>query len=323
MPDPTPLSAPYTLQYDYTRSLGAVLSAFFAGLRDGRILGAKARSGDVICPPTEYDPQSGESIVELIEVGPAGTVTACTWIDNPQPHHPLSAPFAFALIRLDGATTAMLHCVAADDPSDIVTGMRVAPRFAAHRSGHIRDIAGFVAGESAEVPARDASEDRPIGKLITPVHLDYTIVAGQDQTRFLTALTERRILGSVDPDSGDVYVPTRRCSPVSGKRCEQVVEVAQVGAVQTFCVVRIPFEGQRLKPPYVCAQILLDGTSTPLFHLIGGLWDVGDVFIGQRVRAEWVDDAELAPTLESIKWFAPVDADGGQGGQGADGGSHA
>jgi hypothetical protein len=28
--------------------------------------------------------------------------------------------------------------------------------------------------------------------------------------------------------------------------------------------------------------------------------------MGTRVRAEWVDDADLAPTLESIRYFVPT-----------------
>ncbi len=32
---------------------------------------------------------------------------------------------------------------------------------------------------------------------------------------------------------------------------------------------------------------------------------VEDVRMGLRVRAVWVPDAELAPTVESIRWFEP------------------
>ena len=33
-------------------------------------------------------------------------------------------------------------------------------------------------------------------------------------------------------------------------------------------VVNIPFAGQAIKPPYVCATIVLDGADIGLFHLI-------------------------------------------------------
>jgi hypothetical protein len=32
---------------------------------------------------------------------------------------------------------------------------------------------------------------------------------------------------------------------------------------------------------------------------------VEDVHIGMRVEAVWVDDADLGPTLESIRYFRP------------------
>ncbi len=308
------LSAPYRLEYAYTRSVGATLGAFLAGLRQGRILGAKVPSGAVVCPPTEYDPYTGEALQELVEVGPAGTVNYWTWVAEPRPTQPLDRPFAFALIRLDGASTAMLHAVDAGSEDAMSRGMRVAPRFATARRGSIADIACFVPGEDPEVPALEPEDgedpDAPVGRIVTPIGLDYSIAAGREQSVFLSALCERRILGSVDPDTGEVYVPMRRASPITGTPFEATVELAHTGTVTTFCVVRIPFEGQRIKPPYVCAQVILDGADTPLFHLVGGC-SVDAVHSGMRVRAEWVDDADLAPTLESIKWFAPIEVTDG------------
>ncbi len=310
------LTAPYTLAYPYKRSLGAVLSAFFTALRDGQLLGAKTSTGDVICPPTEYAPWTGEATRELVPVGPGGEVTAWTWVEQPGDKHPLDHPFAFALIRLEGATSTTLHVVDTGDERAMKTGMRVTALWATDRTGTMRDIAAFVPGDEAlPVPDRPAHDEakgpeKPVRKLITPIRLDYTIAAGVGQTVFLKALMQRKLLGSVDPESGEVYVPMRHSSPINGKRCLQTREVAHEGSVLTFCVVRIPFEGQRIPPPYVCAQVLLDGANTPLFHLVGGC-DVDDVHTGMRVRAEWVEDDELAPTLESIKWFAPVAGEAG------------
>jgi uncharacterized OB-fold protein len=46
-------------------------------------------------------------------------------------------------VKLDGADTAMLHAVDAGDIAKMSTGMRVTARFAAEKSGNIRDIACF------------------------------------------------------------------------------------------------------------------------------------------------------------------------------------
>ena len=139
------LSAPHVMEYPYRRSLGPVLSRFFTSLRDGRVEGNKTASGRVLVPPMEYDPETGEDTTdEWVEVGPGGTVESWTWIAQPRASHPSDAPFAYALVKLDGADVALLHVVRAKSESDMRTGMRVALEWAAERTGSIRDIAGFV-----------------------------------------------------------------------------------------------------------------------------------------------------------------------------------
>ena len=129
-----------TLEYPYTRTTGPVIGPFLTGLRDGRILGN--RCGDrVLCPPLEYDPDTSEPLdPEFVEVGPGGTVRSWTWVAHPTPMHPFDHPFAFALIKLDGADTAVVHVLAASSPEEIRTGMRVAPLWREARSGRIDDI---------------------------------------------------------------------------------------------------------------------------------------------------------------------------------------
>jgi len=138
-----PLSATHVIEYPYRRSVGPVLGAFFTALQDRRILGVRTAGGRVLCPPAEYDPDTGEATGETVEVGPGGTVASWTWVAAPQACHPVARPFAFALIRLDGADTELLHAVDAGTPGAMRTGMRVAPRFRAEPEGGIRDIECF------------------------------------------------------------------------------------------------------------------------------------------------------------------------------------
>ncbi len=142
-PPPEVLSADFTLEYRYTRSVGPVIGRFLAGLREGRIEGIRSGSGRVIVPPSEYDPESGETLSEFVEVGPGGVVTTWAWVSEPREKAPLDRPFAWALIRLDGADTALLHAVDAGEASQMATGMRVRPRWREEREGSIRDIACF------------------------------------------------------------------------------------------------------------------------------------------------------------------------------------
>ncbi len=139
------LTAPHVLEFNYTRTVGPVTGRFLTGLRDSRIEGVKTASGRVIVPPTEYDPDTAESVTdEYVEVGPGGTVTTWAWVSEPRNLQPLERPFAWALIRLDGADTAMLHAVDAGDPGAMKTGMRVEPRWRDERIGMITDIECFV-----------------------------------------------------------------------------------------------------------------------------------------------------------------------------------
>jgi uncharacterized OB-fold protein len=141
------LEAPNVLEFPYTRSTGPVIGRFMTELRDGpRLLGSRRADGRVVMPPTEYDPETGAALdaSEMVEVGPGGTVTTWAWVARPRPEHPLDRPFAWALIRLDGADTALLHAVDAGDEATMRTGMRVQARFADERVGGIRDLACFV-----------------------------------------------------------------------------------------------------------------------------------------------------------------------------------
>ena len=137
------LSAPHRLEYPYKRSVGKVLGKFFAALRERRILGVRGSDGRVLVPPQEYDPVTAETLEDLVPVGNAGVVVSWAWIEKPSPKQPLAGPFAWALIRLDGADTALLHAIDAGNPSRLRTGMRVQARWRAEREGSIRDIECF------------------------------------------------------------------------------------------------------------------------------------------------------------------------------------
>jgi len=131
----------HTIDFPYTRTLGPVFSEFLTGMRDGKLVGIKGRDGKVICPPTEWDPETGDALGnDFVEVGPGGVVTTWAWVTEPTPKHPLDKPFAFALIQLDGADTGLMHAVDAGSIDKMSTGMRVTARWKDDRIGHITDV---------------------------------------------------------------------------------------------------------------------------------------------------------------------------------------
>jgi len=134
------LTASHVLEYPYTRSVGPVIGHFLSALRERRIEGVRGSDGRVIVPPVEYDPVTSEPTGEFVEVGQSGVVTTWAWVYQPRAKHPLDRAFAWALVQLDGADTAMLHAVDAGDPSKMRTGMRVRVRWRDETVGEIQDI---------------------------------------------------------------------------------------------------------------------------------------------------------------------------------------
>jgi uncharacterized OB-fold protein len=306
----TQLHAPMEIAFDYTRSLGPVLGRFMTGLRDRRILGSRGADGRVHAPPFEYDPVTSLPPGELVEVGPAGTVISWSWQPAPLAGQPLDRPFGWALIRLDGADTAMLHAVDAGSAAAMRTGLRVRPRWADDRAGSIRDIACFEPGEAAaeppDPPSRDASDDAaPVTMTITPVRLRYEHTASAAETAYLRGLADGRLIGRRCPACGKVYVPSRGVCPADGVPADEAVELPDIGTVTTFSIVNVGYPGQQVTPPYVAAAVLLDGADIAFQHLILGC-EPDEVHLGMRVRAVWRPREEWDTTAENISHFAPA-----------------
>ena len=144
------LEAPHVMEFPYTRSTGPVIGAFLTGLRDRQVLGARDSAGRVVVPPPEYDAATAAPVAadSLVPVGSEGVVTSWSWNPRPRAGQPFDRPFAWALVRLDGADTSLLHAL--DAPHDAVrTGMRVRVRWAAETTGCVQDIACFEPVEAA------------------------------------------------------------------------------------------------------------------------------------------------------------------------------
>lgn len=131
------------LEFPYNRTLGPVVGRFLTALRDGEVWGNRTPSGRVLCPPLEHDPDTGEAAGDFVRLTDTGTVTTWAWVSEPLRYHLLQRPFAWALIRIDGADSCMLHAVDAGSRDHMSTGMRVRARWRAERKGHISDIECF------------------------------------------------------------------------------------------------------------------------------------------------------------------------------------
>jgi uncharacterized OB-fold protein len=289
------------LAFPYKRSVGIVTGTFLAGLKEGRVLGARFANGDVVVPPSEGHPQTGADLIDLVEVANTGTVVLA--VDTAE-----AAP-GWALVRLDGATTAMLHRTLSDRTFEV--GSRGAVAWRSERRGHIDDIQGFVPSPTAqddgfpkELPAGSIT---PLEQVEMPVDLLYKYSAGQAVSRFMRAIQEERIVGQRCPVCRKVYVPPTGSCAVHGVPTTEEVELTGEGSVVSFTIVNVPFHGQKLEIPYVLAWIQLDGADVPFPHLISEV-PLDEVRIGMRVTAAWVDAESLRPDFASIEYFRPTAA---------------
>lgn len=140
------LCAPYTVEFPFRRTVGPKIGTFLGGLRDARLFGCRTPRG-VLCPPLEFDPETGAATGDLVEVEPAGTVTTWTWVPA-RPGDPLPHDFAWALVAIDGTVGALFHAVdTGGEREQMHTGLRVRARWRPERDGALTDLWCFEAAE--------------------------------------------------------------------------------------------------------------------------------------------------------------------------------
>lgn len=305
MAEPQTLHAPLAVEFDYTRSLGPTLSQFMTGLKHRQIFGGRLSDGTVAVPPPEFDPQTHVAVTDLVPVSDSGVVQSWTWVPEPVDGQPLGRPFAFAHVLLDGTDRPLLHAVAVDSADAISTGMRVRARWADELVGAITDIAWFEPEASAPELSPAEGDGESIEGIVSPVNLTYDYAASAQESAFFRGLAEGRLLGQRCPSCEKVYVPPRGACPTDGVPTTDEVEVSDTGTVTTFCIVNVPFTGQKIPIPYVSAYVLLDGADIAFLHLILGV-DAADVRMGMRVRAVWKPRDEWGTTIENISHFEPT-----------------
>ena len=85
---------------------------------------------------SEWVPRSPKQVTEVRS-------WSFAWVKEPREAHPSDKPFAWAMIKLDGADVPMIHWVAADSEDQVSTGARVKAAWADETVGYITDIRCF------------------------------------------------------------------------------------------------------------------------------------------------------------------------------------
>ncbi|MCW2547966.1 MAG: hypothetical protein JWN96_2426 [Mycobacterium sp.] len=286
------------IEFPYKRSLGPVIGPFSAALAEHRITAVRTSTGRVICPPLEYDPETGEGNDPTpIDVGPAGTVTSWTWVPDPLPIHPLSRPFAFALIKLDGADTEMFHAVDAGSETAITRGTRVVPQWREETRGRIDDLAYFVPEDTAPPesagPAPATAE--PFKTMEHWVALTYKEAVAPSAERFADGLLAGKLIGQKCPSCGRTYVPPKDACTVDGipLTSEQDVALPDHGVITNYTIVTpVQYPGQLETEPFARVSVLLDDADAVMSLQAPIGIPVDEVHPGIRVKAVWAPEGE-------------------------------
>jgi len=153
--------------------------------------------------------------------------------------------------------------------------------------------------------ATDTTE--PVRSLRTPIGVTYDWVAGPGAGVYLQGLLDGRLIGGRCPSCHKVYLPARGGCPTCSVLIDEPVELTDKGTVTSFCIVNVPFLGQKIPIPYVAANVVIDGADIPFSHLILGC-EANEVRMGMRVEAVWKERGSegWGPSLENIDHFQPT-----------------
>jgi uncharacterized OB-fold protein len=283
------------LNMPYTLTPGRATGIHLAELRNRRLI-ASRHGGRVLVPAQDFDPTTGRPAEEFVELRAVGTLAAFTQAKDE----------IFGLVEIDGADVPMLHRLVGVDAEALNIGDRVVASWSETPVGDALDLQGFTTGSDHPAAAVTLDElSEPITQVDYVMTLDYQHAYGPYYgTLFDAVRTDRRLRGVKCSKCRRTLLPPRAVCDVCCAPTSEWVDVEAVGTVQACSVVHIKFLGQRVPPPYVYAEIVLDGTSTRLIHMVGGI-DAElareQVRPGSRVRAVWSD--RRTGSLADVEYF--------------------
>ena len=149
------------LALPYQYFAGRTGSRFLVALRDDKkILGIKGGKDKVYVPPRSVEESRiTDRCTEWVELAGTGVVTGFTVVRYEEPHQPVKPPYVLALVRLDGADTALAHIVKGISPEGMRVGLKVKAVFVDRSTSTILDIDHFAPDKPVE-----AAEPEPVEK---------------------------------------------------------------------------------------------------------------------------------------------------------------
>lgn len=144
-----PMYQEQVMEFPYKHSTGETVGRFLAGLKEQKtIWGHRVKGQGVVVPPMGYSELDAAGGGEWVAVQDTGVITAAAIVHQPLERlHPFAQPFAYVLVKLDGADTA-LAAVVRDDLGKVKVGARVQAEWKAdeQRVGSVADLHFRVVG---------------------------------------------------------------------------------------------------------------------------------------------------------------------------------
>ncbi len=289
------ISMPYTL------TPGRAAGTFLAEMPNRRIVGSRFPDGTVVAPAQDFSSTDGEEPEELVQVPETGELTAFTRVDGN----------VIGLIRLDGCANDFAHRILAD-LGDLSVGMRVAAKWDDTDETSIMAISGFV--PDADAPVGEVKglvgPAEPLGVIDYSMSLDYQHSYGPYYGRMFDEIREHgRVMGVRTSSGDDALLPPREVDDVTHKRTGTWKACADTGTIRACSIINMEFFGLTREVPYVYAEVVLDGASTRMIHVI----EIDDLETakknikpGTRVRAIWTD-GERKGRVSDIERFEVIE----------------
>lgn len=288
------------LNMPYTLTPGKAAGTFLAEINNKRIVGTRFTSGLTIAPAQDFSHIDGESDYDFVEAPATGVLTAFTKVGD----------IVIGLIRLDGCDNDFPHRILGEPELDA----RVEAVWAevGEEQGSILTITGFRPAPDAPVGAV-----KPYGETAAPIevvkyalNLQYEHAYGPYYGRMFDEIREfGRIMGVRTPTGDTALLPPREIDDITHKRTGTWKTCGNEGTIRGCSIINMEFRGQTRPPPYVYAEIVLDGASTRLIHMIDiPNFEAGKAIgPGTRVRAVWREGQRTGSLTNDIERFEVIE----------------
>lgn len=304
-PDSYPIDLPTfhsEINLPYTLTPGRAAGTFLAEVKNRRIIASRFASGRVVAPAQDFSSIGGEEVDALVVAPDTGVLTDFTRVDG----------VVIGLIRLDGCDNAFPHRILADLET-LSAGQRVQAQWDDGGEASVLAIKGFVPAPEAPVGAITVPDTTEPALEVIPyaMKLEFEHAYGPYYGRMFDEIRENGvIMGVRQPGLDTALLPPREIDDISHKPTGTWKACADTGTIRACSIINMEVYGQTRAVPYVYAEIVLDGASTRMVHVI----EIDDLETaktaikpGTRVQAVW-SKGERKGRVSDIERFEVIDA---------------